>query len=179
LIAAEWPDRTLRAREDLVLVETRARPDQRFDILLTLLGNSSFPLLRYEIEDVTDGPLERGPESFAILQNVAGRNDDLLLTKDGGCLHPTRIDAVFEDDFHSSVRRYRLHQHTNGSVSVYVEPGDTRMTMRKNHLGGRLERILGYPVRVNIVDEVPSSPAGKLRMISSDMAAIQAMARCI
>ena len=172
LIAAEGPDRTLRVREDLVLVETRARQDERFDILVTVLGNASFPLLRYEIEDVTDGPLECGSEGFAILKNVAGRNDDLLLTHDGGRLHPARIDALFEEKFQRSVRRYRLHQHSNGSVSLFVEPRDSRSTLETNQLGATLQRIVGYPVQVSVVDAVPTSPAGKHRMISSDMKAI-------
>ncbi len=47
LIAGEWPDRTLQVREDRALVETLPRDDGRFDIVLTVLANPSFPLIRY------------------------------------------------------------------------------------------------------------------------------------
>lgn len=35
-LAGEWPDRTLRVREDLTIVETLPRDDGRFDIVLTI-----------------------------------------------------------------------------------------------------------------------------------------------
>ena len=73
LIAGEWPDRTLRVREDLVLVETLPRDDGRFDIVLTVLANPSFPLIRYSIGDITDAPLEVPARGPAILKNIAGR----------------------------------------------------------------------------------------------------------
>jgi phenylacetate-coenzyme A ligase PaaK-like adenylate-forming protein len=38
VIAGEWTDRTLRVREDLVIVETLPRADHRFDLVITVLG---------------------------------------------------------------------------------------------------------------------------------------------
>src|SRR5205823_4404952 len=48
-IAGQGPDGALRDREDMTLVETLPRGDGLFDIVITVLGNPSFPLLRYTI----------------------------------------------------------------------------------------------------------------------------------
>ena len=56
-LAGEYPDRLLRVREDCALIETLPRSDGRYDIAVTVLGNASFPLLRYLIGDTTDVPL--------------------------------------------------------------------------------------------------------------------------
>jgi phenylacetate-CoA ligase len=109
LIAGDWPDRTLRVREDVALLETSPRDDQRFDLILTPLGNTSFPLIRYRIGDVTDHALELREKGFAILRNIAGRNDDLLVTRSGRIIHPALIDAIFEEAV-DPIRRYRVHQ---------------------------------------------------------------------
>src|SRR5262249_54439403 len=78
LIAAQGPDRAPRVREDLVLLETLPRDDGRYDIVVSVLNNPSFPLLRYAIGDVSDAPLAVPGRGFAGLHNVAGRDNDLL-----------------------------------------------------------------------------------------------------
>ena len=64
-------------------METVPREDGRFDLVVTVLGNASFPLLRYAIGDVTDEPLGMPSTGFAILSNVAGRHDDLVISRTG------------------------------------------------------------------------------------------------
>ena len=73
LIAGEGPDRALRVREDLVFLETRPIEGGRHELLLTVLNNASFPILRYAIGDTTDRPLETPERGFAVLANVTGR----------------------------------------------------------------------------------------------------------
>jgi phenylacetate-CoA ligase len=77
VMASEWPDRTLRVREDVVLIETLPREDGRYEIVPTVLVNPSFPLLRYAIGDVTDAPLDLPRRGFAVLKNVSGRASEL------------------------------------------------------------------------------------------------------
>jgi phenylacetate-CoA ligase len=166
--AGQWRDRTLRVREDIILAETVPASDGIFDIVLTVLTNSSFPLIRYAIGDTTDAPLERPPQGFAVMGSIAGRNDEIVATRSGGRLHPCVIDAVFEHEFFDAVRRYRAHQHADGSLSLTLElrsaaHGDDLARVRR-----RLESLLGgYPVAVDVVDLVPPSAAGKHRCITS------------
>ncbi len=54
LIACEDPLQLLRAREDLVMVETLPTQGSYYEIVISVLDNPSFPLLRYNIGDLTD-----------------------------------------------------------------------------------------------------------------------------
>src|SRR5262249_27573352 len=119
-VAGEYPDRTLRVREEHVHVETLPRPDGRFDLAVTVLDNPSFPLLRYAIGDITDAPLEKPPSGLAILKNVVGRSNDLVYTRTGRPVHATRFEALFKYEI-DNVRRFRVHQHGDGSLQVTLE----------------------------------------------------------
>jgi phenylacetate-coenzyme A ligase PaaK-like adenylate-forming protein/O-antigen/teichoic acid export membrane protein len=169
LMAHEWPDRTLRVREDRVILETLARNDGRFDLVVTVLDNPSFPLVRYAIGDVTDFPLETPDCGFAVLRNVAGRCNDLILSRAGRHVHPTLLNEVIECD--AAIRCYRVHQRADGSLSVALQltgPGATVDTAR---LRKRIARLAdGYPVAVEVVDAIPRTPAGKHRWIVSELA---------
>ena len=111
IIAGEWPDRTLRVCEDLVLVETLPRNDGRFDIALTVLANPSFPLIRYSIGDITDAPLEVPARGPAILKNIAGRDCDLIISRSRRRIHGIRIEEVFDLEVKNrAIRRFRVHQ---------------------------------------------------------------------
>ncbi len=171
LIAGGAPDGSFRVREDVVLVETVPRPDARYDIVISVLANPAFPLLRYVIEDVTDEPALVPDAGFASLANVAGRDDELILTSNGTPIHATRIDAIFEEkETARRTRRYRAHQHADGSLSVLVElmPDSTVDPDRLQH---RLQTTVGqYPVSVEIADSIPQTAAGKHRVVTSDLA---------
>jgi phenylacetate-CoA ligase len=169
-LAGEWPDRTLRVREEHALVETLPRGDGYFDLALTVLDNPSFPLLRYAVGDVTDAPIERPARGLAVLRNVTGRTTDFILSRTGRAVHHIRFDALFKYEM-DNVRRFRVHQTTNGGVLVTLElrPGTSLET-------GALERkvselVEGYPVSVSVVASVPQTPAGKHRLVVSEMEA--------
>jgi phenylacetate-coenzyme A ligase PaaK-like adenylate-forming protein len=165
-MAGEWNDRTLRVREDMVILETVAREEGGYDIVVTVLANPSFPLVRYAIGDVTCAPLKTPSAGFAILDGIDGRNNDLLISRNGQILHPMIVEEFFE---HTPwVRRYRVAQKTDGSLTVMVEarrshPTDTaRLSQELSSLLG------GYPVAVKAVAEIPALASGKHRWIMSE-----------
>lgn len=167
-LAGEWPDRTLRIREDLAIVEAVPRTDDgRHEIVVSVLTNSAFPLLRYGIGDITDGPLQIPAHGFAILQNVLGRQNDLILSRSGRYLHPAPIEALFEHD--PAVRRYRVKQETDGSVLLSIELKDPAVRPDTVRLRSQIQELVeGYPVALEFVDELPRTPAGKHRWIASE-----------
>ena len=168
LIAGEGPDRRLRVREDIVLVETRPVGDGRHEIILTVLGNPSFPLLRYAIGDMTHAPLDRPARGFSILKDVAGRQNDLISTGSGAVLHPMRFDFLFGFRLAKAVRRYRIHQGIDGATSVSVEVGEPVASRDLTHLKRELEDLLeGFPVTLEIVSALPSA-RHKHRWTTSD-----------
>jgi phenylacetate-CoA ligase len=169
-VAGQWHDRTLRIREDMVLPETIPGSDGRYDIVLTVLTNPSFPLIRYAIEDNADAPLERPERGFAILGNIAGRNDDLVRTGCGGYLHPCRIDAFFEFEYFRYVRGYRVHQRADGSLTLTLELRDPSATAELPNLERRFRELVGgQPVTLEIVDSIPQTLSGKHRLVTSEL----------
>lgn len=169
-LANEWPDRTLRVRDDVVFLETVPREDDRLDILVTILNNTSFPLLRYTINDVTDAPLERPERGFAILRNVAGRNNDMIVGRSGRVMHSARFDAMFKYEF-KQIRRFRLRQRADGAVALMldVDPeGESLDTVRVER--AVREELEGFPVRIEVTNNIPQTAAGKHRAVVSDLA---------
>lgn len=167
-LAGEMPDRTLRIREDNILLETTPRDDGRHDLLVTVLGSLSFPLIRYRIGDVTDQPISPTDTGFATLHNVGGRDNDLIISRDGQPLHNFWFDDMLEH--HPSVRRYRIHQDAEGAVAVTIEPTAPGAPLDLEKLEATMREHVGYPVGVQVVDVMQGNAAGKHRWISSDLA---------
>jgi phenylacetate-coenzyme A ligase PaaK-like adenylate-forming protein len=167
-IAAEWPDRTLRVREDVTLLETPLRQDGRYDIIVTVLNNPSFPLIRYSIGDITDAPLELPIHGFAILGNVAGRKDDFILSGSGRYLDSTLFYGFFEH--HNAIRGFRVRQHADGAIAVAIEIDGAATALDIGALERHLKELVdGYPVKLEVVDAIPLTAAGKSRAVVSDL----------
>jgi len=172
VIAVEWPDRTLRVLEDKVLVETQLRDDGRYDIVVTVLNNPSFPLIRYAIGDTTNAVLREADQGFAVLENVGGRDNDLILSQNGQALHAMWFDDVLEH--YEPIRRYQVHQHASGNLLVQLELAQRQETFDIAQIEQKLAAHVGYPTTVQVVDKLAQTAAGKHRWITSDMAAIPA-----
>jgi phenylacetate-coenzyme A ligase PaaK-like adenylate-forming protein len=165
-LAGEYPDRRLRIREDSALLETLPRPDGLYDIVVTVLGNPSFPLFRYLIGDTTDAPLLVPAQGFASLRGIAGRRDDVLVTKAGGLLHAAPFFHVMEDN--RAIRRFRARQQADGLVKVLVEAGPDQHRVDVAGLTKRLEALVGFPVLLERVAELPPAAGSKHRTVSSE-----------
>ena len=168
-IAGRDADGSLRVREDLVLVETLPRDDGRFDIVCSVLNNPEFPLLRYCIGDVTEAPLRIPACGYAALARVAGRDNDLIVTRTGRLLHSARIDGLFENEYVDTVRRYRVHQAADGSVTAQVELMP-HASVQVGRLHAQLSTLTeGYDVHLELVERVTQTMAAKHRPVSSEL----------
>ena len=168
-IAGEAPDRTLRVREDHVLLETVPDGD-RHRIVVSVLNNPEFPLLRYALGDMTEQPLTLPETGFAILGPVTGRDFDLVVTASGRLLH----GQIFEDivDKYPAVRRWQLRQACDGSVAVQIEcevaESEALLSTLRNRFSAQID---GFDVTVDAVDHMPPSRSGKHRTLMSDLGA--------
>ena len=169
-LAGEAPDHTLRAREDIVLLETLVRDDGRYDVVNTILTNPSFPLLRYAIEDVTEEPLAKPAEGFAVLSGISGRDNDLVLSKRGRPIHSSHFEAIFKQP-RLGIRRYRVHQQTSGQLTVLLEADPTATAGVLAELKTSLAELTeGQPIEVELIEELPATASGKHRFVVSDLA---------
>jgi phenylacetate-CoA ligase len=174
IIATDAPDGTLRTRDDQVLVETRDAGDGQYDLLITVLTNPSFPLIRYAVGDRTDRPIEYPEIGFATLGSIAGRNYDFLRSKRGEYVHWVHIENAISGFAQQTIRRFRIHQRADGAVHVQIEPDERASPeTRKTQLAGferfLRERLEGYPVFLHIVDQVEQTAAGKHLVVVSDL----------
>ncbi|MCC7338209.1 MAG: hypothetical protein IT422_24215 [Pirellulaceae bacterium] len=167
-MAHQWPDGTLRVREDVVHLETFAQEQTGNAIVVTPLHNLAFPLLRYDLSDLTSHPVQMPERGFSILQDVTGRMNDFLMLKDGGVAHSARLDAFFKYQC-KGIRRFHVHQHRAGNVEVFVELNQPDANMPQ-YIEEQLRQIVGYHVSAQVVEEIELSKAGKHRLLISDMA---------
>lgn len=167
-------DRTFRVREDQLIVETQPRDDGQHDIIITVLTNPSFPLIRYAIGDRTDSPIRKPQQGFAILSSVSGRNNDFLRTRSGDYLHWMHIECGITMFVQREVRRFAIHQRADGSTQIDVELDDPS---RADEAAGAMkalaqffeEKLEGYPVTVRAVDQIAQTAAGKHLLVRSDL----------
>ncbi len=168
IIATGMPDGTLRVREDAIYLEAIPRADGRYDLLVTVLDNPEFPLLRYAIEDITDEPLSREETGFAVLKNVSGRSNDMLVTRSGRPIHPLAVKHAIEQ--YSFVRRFNAHQDAIGNVQLTIEALGAASESDFEDVRLRLRQLLEeQAVDVKVVAEIPPNRAGKHRWVTSEI----------
>jgi len=167
-MAGVGPDKTLRVREDVVLIETVQREDGRYEIVVSNLINSAFPLLRYALGDVCDRPLNRPERGFAILPDVAGRANDLIISRTGRLLRINLFDELMS--LARKVRRWSLQQHADGGLTVWVELSSPEDFDQARLEQGLTELVDGFPVNLQVVDQLAASASGKHRWVRSELA---------
>jgi phenylacetate-CoA ligase len=139
-------------------------------ILITLLGNDDFPMIRYEIGDVgavDDGTCDCG-RAFPLLRNLEGRNVEFLLTNQGAYVSPVFIRHLIGVVHNPGVlRRFQL---TQDSLETYtlqfeIEP-DASPAALKGCLAAidlDLKAVFGSrsSIKCSQVVHIPPSPSGK------------------
>ncbi|MEL6108847.1 MAG: hypothetical protein AAFU85_22800 [Planctomycetota bacterium] len=168
IMAFTDPDGRTRLREDVTYLETLPRDDGRYEIVVTVLNNHSFPLIRYRIEDLTDRPINRQCDGFARLGEIEGRNNDFLLTRSGKPLHAIVLKHLFEAD--PRIRRFQAKQASDGSLEILLESEHHGIIDAYETSRTRIANLLeGYSVRLSRTDQIQGNLAGKHRWIVSDL----------
>ena len=174
VIATEFPDGTLRVREDMCFVETVPTNHDgitlgKFEIIVTVLTNPSFPLIRYSIGDVTNAAIRRPKIGFSVLGHVDGRSNDLLKARNGAIIHPNAIKNVVE--FVDAIR-FQGVQAANGNFVLNLErPTDLKPAERRRLTQHITSLLAGYSVEIIVTPQLETSSAGKHRWLISEMSA--------
>lgn len=143
-------------------------PGQTGRLLITLLNNLCFPMIRYEIGDLgvwaEPGACPCGLP-FPRLQSLQGRQDDMLTTEDG-----TLLSSVFVRHFvgvslnRQLIREWQFEQ-TGQSTFVfrYVPLRTEGLDENLRQLQSSFAKALGKSAAVQTeqVAEIPPSPTGK------------------
>lgn len=147
-------------------------PGQPGRILVTLLNNLSFPMIRYEIGDMAVWAEARRcscGSSFPLIQSLQGRQDDRLVTEDG-----TWQTSAFVRHFvgvslnRQLIRDWQLEQ-TGPTQFVfrYIAITDRGLADNLLRLKESFQLVFGKSATIEIkaVTEIPPSATGKVRWI--------------
>ncbi|HEU4413664.1 MAG TPA: hypothetical protein VFT65_02690 [Candidatus Angelobacter sp.] len=175
-IACECAQGSLHIFENKVVLETVddqgkavavGKPGR---ILVTLLGNHGFPLIRYEIGDV--GVLSAKSCSCGlptrILDRVEGRSVEFLVTENGGYISPSYFVHLIGVVHNPGViRRFQIVQQSvdHAVLSLEQEPGAEASVLREAVEKIRRDLLTVFGPRMNLqiemVSRIQESASGK------------------
>ena len=139
-------------------------------ILVTILSNYSFPLIRYEIGDVgtlTDETCRCG-RPFPLLKTLEGRTVEFLQSTDGGHVSPVYIRHLI-GVIHNpgTIKRFQLIQHSLADYELKLElEQNTSLQSNSNVLAEitkDLKAVFGTMAVIRIVEvpEIKPTASGK------------------
>lgn len=141
-------------------------------ILVTLLNNPSFPMIRYSVGDLgqwaSPAPCPCGL-AWPRLQSLQGRLDDMLTTEDG-----TQVSSVFVRHFvgvslnRQIIREWQLEQtEAKRFVFRYIPTRTEGLTENLEKIRNSFLLAFGKSVTIELaqVTEIPPSRTGKVRWI--------------
>ncbi len=167
----------LHVNADNLLVEvldTAGRPvvDEPGDLVITDLNNFAHPLVRYAIGDraVLSSRRCGCGRVFPLLERLAGRRSERLRMADGRDIHD--MFFVWELSLAPGLRKFQVVQKTLTAVEVNLETdGGVPREQTSRFVLDKLDglRARGVDVRLNYVDAVPLTRAGKWRTFLSEL----------
>lgn len=139
-------------------------------LLITLLQNRAFPMIRYDIGDIgaisTDACSCGRP--YPMLDRVEGRAAEFLRSTDGGYVSPVYIrhliGVVHNPGF---IRRFQLEQMSRNTFALRYERAHDFRGSGEGEMLRRIDRdlkeVLGVDSRLQImpVEEIPYTESGK------------------
>lgn len=148
-------------------------------ITVTDLFNAESPLIRYQVGDVAT--IRRSAcacgRSLPILETVAGRAYDIVVTASGRKVHPEALIYVFEDlkGRGRAVRQFQVVQRAVDRIEVYVVPGEDWRGDYAEVIDRRMAEVLGQGMvcKIDLVDSISREESGKMRVVKSEMSSAQ------
>jgi len=169
MIAYEHPRGGYRIFERSVYVETVPR-GEGFEILVTQLRDTGFPLFRYEVGDMTSAPLMRGANGWEMLANVEGRSYDMLHGPGGAVVYGGAVTQIIKQL--PDVAIFAVRQKRDFSISIEIQTcsGNDLAEAEKARIAREVGEILGpVPVEIRRVESLERTAAGKHRWITSEL----------
>jgi phenylacetate-CoA ligase len=150
-----------------------ARVGETGEVVITDLHNLACPMIRYVNGDLAvAGADERCScgRGLSKIGEVQGRVTETMYDGKGNAVGGLVFNILFSTIGHVA-RSFQVHQHEDGHVVFKVVPyqGHALPCREEELLRAHAERYLpGAPFSIEIVDNIPLSPAGKRRVVVCD-----------
>jgi phenylacetate-CoA ligase len=164
--------------EDIVveLVDPQGQavaPGEAGEIVVTHLGTSDFPFVRYRTGDVarSDPRTCSCGRGLPLLKQIEGRTTDFVVAADGTVMHGLALIYVLRDL--PGLKAFKITQHTALHTQVQLVPETTLAPELPSHIVQAFQRRLGAQVQVavQVVDAIAPEKSGKHRYVVSHAAA--------
>lgn len=163
--------------EDIVveIVDPQGNPlpaGQSGEIVVTHLGNSEFPFVRYRTGDIatlSDKTCACG-RGLPMLESIEGRSTDFVVAADGTVMHGLALIYILRDL--PGIEAFKITQETllQTRVQVVVKEELTDAMTEQVQAGFQARLGKDVSVEVEVVDEIQPEKSGKYRYVISKVA---------
>ena len=144
---------------------------QMGEVVITSFTQYAMPFIRYKNEDLGIYELEACScgRGMPVLQEIVGRNTDLLSKPDGNVFHWSGIYVVMRDK--SEVSQYQVYQPDREHLEVRLVCKQRVDSALLENIRNELQAYLGESMHISVklVDRIELTPSGKHRYIISDV----------
>jgi phenylacetate-CoA ligase len=178
VIAWSCPARrnVLHVNDDAFVVEvvaqdgTLAPPGTLGELVVTSLGLTSMPLIRYRMGDMA----ARLPEAcecgrgLGLLTRVQGRTAHAIRRPSGALITTPLITGLFgRAAAHTWVRRFQVREEPGRQLRFLVDARRPPSEAQRHMLTEIVESSVGtdFEIAIEIVDQIPMAPNGKLQFL--------------
>jgi phenylacetate-CoA ligase len=148
--------------------ERIAREGETGEVVVTDLHNFGMPFIRYANGDIaTAGPTSRCAcgRTLSRIRSVQGRISETLHDGHGSAVSGIALSYALHDAG-SAVQQFQVVQHRDRSVTVRLVQLEHLSDARLAQIRGYVASLLaGLDVRVEVVPDLPRSPAGKHKVV--------------
>ena len=147
-----------------------ARPGEIGEVVITDLHNLACPMIRYVNGDLAVAGEDKQcacGRGLSRIGQIQGRITETMYDGQGNAVGGLVFNILFSTIGHVA-RSFQVHQREDGSVIFKVVPyqGNALPCREEELLRAHAERYLpGAPFSIEIVDNIPLSPAGKRRVV--------------
>lgn len=141
-------------------------------VLLTRLDNYSMPLIRYKIGDLASIlPKVSYPEkkdlNFPLLQEIYGRNTDIIKTSSGKFMVVHSFTGIFEHI--PQIKQFKVIQKNLNCIEIEYIEGDNFEYSILEKVERKIHDHLkeSFPIYWKKVDVISPSPSGKPKLVES------------
>jgi phenylacetate-CoA ligase len=146
-------------------------PGELGEVAVTSLHQFGMPLIRYKNGDLAIG--EAGTcicgRGMPLLREIVGRTVDYLVTTDGQLVHGCFFVVIL--GIKPEVRRYQVYQPDREHLEVRLVCNQQVDATWLENLSNEIRAHFGAPMQVSLlqVDDIALTPAGKHRLVISDV----------